>query len=80
MITEKNIDTLYDMIETLTLMSIVLADGNVSDNSCQSMAWLSGSIKERLRETLIIMESVQHAQLVGCGDEIVPFLETARPA
>lgn len=60
-ITERHIDQMYTIIETLSLCSIVLIDGNLSDKTAGSISWLTGQMKEQVGEILILMEEIQKA-------------------
>ncbi|MBZ3693225.1 hypothetical protein [Phyllobacterium calauticae] len=59
MITDAQIDAVYDVLETLAISSVVLADGRVTDSTAGSIAWLLGSMQDKLRETITILEEVQ---------------------
>lgn len=62
-ITERHIDQMYTIIETLSLCSIVLADGNLSDKTACSISWLTGQMKGDVGEILTLMEEIQSAGL-----------------
>ncbi|MGB3389186.1 MAG: hypothetical protein WBA88_14490 [Pseudaminobacter sp.] len=62
-ITERHIDQMYTIIETLSLCSIVLADGNLTDKTAGSISWLTGQMKEGVGEILTLMEEIQSAGL-----------------
>lgn len=62
MITEQNIDHIYDALSTMALASEMLARGNVDNKDASDMAWLLGSAKKRLNETLKAVEEAQFVQ------------------
>lgn len=62
LITEAQIDAVYDVLETLALSKVILADGNVSDSTAGSIAWLLGSMQNKVRETITILEETQRQQ------------------
>lgn len=64
-ITERHIDQMYTVVETLSLCSIVLADANVTDKTCTSIAWLTGQMKNQVGEILTLMEEIQSRQMKG---------------
>ncbi|WP_273725071.1 hypothetical protein [Brucella gallinifaecis] len=62
MITEQDIDHIYDALSTMALASEILSRGNVDNKDASDMAWLLGSAKKRLNETLKTVEDAQFAQ------------------
>lgn len=59
MITDAQIDAVYDVLETLAISSVVLADGRVADSTAGSIAWLLGSMQDKLRGTITLLEETQ---------------------
>lgn len=47
MITEQNIDHIYDALSTMALASEMLARGNVDNKDASDMAWLLGGERRR---------------------------------
>jgi hypothetical protein len=64
-ITERHIDQMYTVIETLSLCSIVLADGNITDKTASSISWLTGQMKEEVYHILTLVEGLHAAQMKG---------------
>lgn len=64
-ITERHIDQMYTVIETLSLCSIVLADGNITEKTASSISWLTGQMKEEVYQILTLVEGLHAAQKNG---------------
>ncbi len=64
-ITERHIDQMYTVIETLSLCSIVLADGNITDKTARSISWLTGQMKEEVYQILTLVEGLHATQMKG---------------
>lgn len=62
-ITERHIDQMYTIIETLSVCSIVLSGGDVTDKTASSISWLATQMKEQVGEILVLMEEIQSAKL-----------------
>ncbi|MEO9336989.1 hypothetical protein ABFT80_06075 [Mesorhizobium sp. SB112] len=62
-ITERHIDQMYTIIETLAVCGIILSDGEVTNKTCSSISWLLGQMKEQVGEVLTLVEKVQTAQI-----------------
>jgi hypothetical protein len=61
-ITEADIDSVYDAIETLNVSSQLLSQGDADKKTMCSIAWLLGSTSKRLGDILTILEELQHDQ------------------
>ncbi|QND50821.1 hypothetical protein HB779_02140 [Phyllobacterium sp. 628] len=72
MITEAQIDAVYDVLETLAISSVVLADGRVTDKTAGSIAWLLGSMQAKLRETITLLEEALRQHRDAQGGEVRP--------
>ncbi|SDP09466.1 hypothetical protein [Phyllobacterium sp. OV277] len=68
MITDADIDAVYDVIETLALAILALDQGDIADNTASSISWLMGSMQKRLAKTLDILEQAKGGQPVDNGD------------
>lgn len=62
MITDQHIDHIYDALCTMAIASDILSRGNVDNKEASDMAWLLGTAKNRLNETLKAVEEAQFAQ------------------
>jgi hypothetical protein len=61
-ITKRHIDKMYTIIETLSVCSIVLARGNLTDQTAGSISWLASQTKEDVAEILTLMKEIQNAR------------------
>lgn len=62
-ITEENIDSMYDVLETLNVANGALFNGDASIQTQQSLSWLLGSMSKRVRDCLELLETLQTEQL-----------------
>ena len=61
-ITDAEINSAYDVAETLSISSALLANGNVTDNTAGSISWLLGSMGEKVSAIITLLETVRSEQ------------------
>jgi hypothetical protein len=61
-ITEADINSVYDAIETLNVCGQLLSQGEADGKTMCSISWLLGSASNRLGDILTIIEELHHDQ------------------